>query len=317
MVLAIIGILGAILLPALARAREAARRASCQNNLKQFGVIFKMYANEAAGARWPMIHGDEVYNADTQCSGCVNNRDDPDFFADMSAIYPEYMTDPAILICPSDPGVTKGSTAAIVGLVEDAGAGTCPMKCLGQITQSDESYAYAGWVLDLTDDSNLVNSGSLGLPPGVMINRQLTAVLLYENLRSIFNRNNGNDVLLDSDITISTIPAVGGLLAGMRIGNSRSGVIMRLREGVERFLITDINNAAASAKSQSALPVAYDLVSSRHPTVTAGGQAGVTRFNHLPGGSNTLYFDGHAAYVAYPTGFPASKGHANLLSMAG
>jgi prepilin-type N-terminal cleavage/methylation domain-containing protein len=48
-VIMMIGVLAAILLPALGRARESARRASCANNLKQWGIIFKVYSGESRG----------------------------------------------------------------------------------------------------------------------------------------------------------------------------------------------------------------------------------------------------------------------------
>jgi prepilin-type N-terminal cleavage/methylation domain-containing protein len=45
-VIAIIAILAAILFPAFARARENARRASCQSNLKQIGLGAMQYTQD-------------------------------------------------------------------------------------------------------------------------------------------------------------------------------------------------------------------------------------------------------------------------------
>lgn len=52
-VIAVISILGAILMPALSKAREAARRTTCASNLKQIGLTLRMYANESKGERFP------------------------------------------------------------------------------------------------------------------------------------------------------------------------------------------------------------------------------------------------------------------------
>jgi len=74
------------------------------------------------------------------------------------------------------------------------------------------------------------------------------------------------------------------------VGNGGSDVVYRLREGIERFLITDINNPAASNMAQSDVAIMWDLVSSK-----------VDRFNHIPGGANVLYMDGHVSFLKYPS----------------
>ena len=155
-VIAIIGILAAILLPALARARESARRASCANNLKQWGLIFKMYANESTGQLYPLF----------QTIG-----DDPDKKARLNvgpqahAIYPEYLTDAAICICPSDPEAEQHRQ----DLFEN-GTGRC--KLLEHTDSIAASYAYFGWMFDklkpTTGSGSFQNLPILlqGAPPG-------------------------------------------------------------------------------------------------------------------------------------------------------
>ncbi len=65
-VIAIIAILVALLLPVLARAREAARDTSCKNNLRQFGMGFSLHADRDPQSR--LCTGAYDYRRD----GCVD-----------------------------------------------------------------------------------------------------------------------------------------------------------------------------------------------------------------------------------------------------
>ncbi len=61
-VIAIIAILAAMLLPALSKARERARMASCINNMKQISLAIKMYSEDYNTPRMPgYIPGPSTY----------------------------------------------------------------------------------------------------------------------------------------------------------------------------------------------------------------------------------------------------------------
>ena len=79
-------------------------------------------------------------------------------------------------------------------------------------------------------------------------------------------------------------------------GNGGSDTIYRLRDGIERFLITDINNPAASAEAQSSIPVMFD-------SVTTDARS----YNHVPRGANVLYLDGHVEFLKYPSEYPVDE----------
>jgi prepilin-type processing-associated H-X9-DG protein len=92
---------------------------------------------------------------------------------------------------------------------------------------------------------------------------------------------------LDSDVSLPT-----------PIGTRQITTVYRLREGIERFFVTDINNPAATSMAQSEIPVMWDI-----PSTTAD------EFNHVPGGCNVGYMDGHVEFHRYPSDrFPVCEG---------
>ena len=90
-VIAIIAILAAMLLPALARAREMARRASCASNLRQIGLAVRMYSTD--------------FDEFLPTSGTAD-----DGTHSLKPLYPLYLGTLEIFRCPSDgegPPTTK------------------------------------------------------------------------------------------------------------------------------------------------------------------------------------------------------------------
>jgi len=299
-VIAIIGILAAILLPALARAREAARRSSCANNLKQWGLIFKMYSGENK-EKFPAPSAYNVGNA-----GAMGIHG--------PSLYPEYWTDPKISVCPSDAGdsanVFEGTLdnyadqIAKIGSMNDGS--DAYRACMGGILSLSVSYIYIPWVTTNSAQlSDVIWSKALwGTFGGGTMFPENSVLSAYGcEFAVAYTPGIVNGDMPDS-VGGGAIPLPSSKSAPGAVDDKGSPMPQKyqfVREGVERFMITDINNPAASAQAQSTIPVMLDEWGANVP-----GIGGVDRFNHAPGGSNVLYMDGHVEFLKYKSQFPVA-----------
>ena len=178
-ILAVLAILAAMLLPALAKAKQRAQRISCVNNLKQVGLAFRLWAGDNLD-KFPM-------SVSTNKLGTFEWAQDGNVFRHFQAMSNELNT-PKILACPTD---TRQPASDFVGLNNENIS-----YFIGLDAQDVNPRMF------LTGDRNITN----GLAP------QRTVLSLRPDRPTgwteIMHVEKGNVALADGSVTMFTTPAL-------------------------------------------------------------------------------------------------------------
>ena len=279
-VITIISILAAILLPALARAREAARKASCVNNLKQMGLVFIMFANEHQDLL-PPGSPNELWGEQGTMLFDYDRLLRNNLSVDMRSIFPDYLDDVKVLVCSSgikahggDPDRWyKDETFAPEHITSQffANVPTNPDP-----NGANPEYWRRIRMIGVRPDWECMTSQVYTYLPYTVITEEQGVFLLDEIQRLMALDYTG---FLDKDISLPGGHAPGG-----------GDVFRRTHLAFSKIFITDINNPAKSAASDSQIPVLFDSTT----------LDGLNLMNHEPAGGNVLYLDGHAEFKKYP-----------------
>jgi hypothetical protein len=130
--MAILGILAAILLPALAKPRYSITPPACIKFLKHLGIMISIYASDNAG-RLPTI--DDTRN---------------NFIFEGSQLCPDYVVEPTEAHCPQHPNFDPVRNFRLTSdhSVDGTPKGAAHPDCI-----TDVSYIYLGWVVTSDEDA--------------------------------------------------------------------------------------------------------------------------------------------------------------------
>ncbi len=182
-----------------------AQAASSANNLKQWGIVFKMYANESKGCLFP------PYGAPGR------------LMCDHKEVFPEYLCDLNICISPLNPVAETYQT------------------------------------MDGVEPADVVNDSSY-----VYLSHALTSARDVDTFVAACKKWAKGQGSMEEDLD-----------------SGADQKIYRIREGVERFLITDISDPTAAVLMVQTIPVMLER-----------------REFYPDGTANVLFLDGHVARIA-------------------
>jgi prepilin-type processing-associated H-X9-DG protein len=256
-----------------------------------------MYANEAKGGGFPPVTPLWWF-----------------FWPSAGSIYPEYWTDPMIAVCPSDSQAKKGKVGAgnpagqlSIGVYEAyQRLGECDGPGSLYILDYPASYTYYPYLAENASEFLLYIGAWNDVIWPAFDEYALTPFDCSAFDAGDAARESLPTRFIDKDLS-NTGDGFAGYDAGRATVTGDSGpfTLYKLREGVERFTITDINNPAASALAQSSVAVMWDhwALANVDPAIV-GGSIGIALYNHVPGGCNVLYMDGHVEWVRQGAKYP-------------